>query len=319
MAVGERGRRFPLRFATLLTVVVALGLTTAAVWATFLGVRDQSRRLLKERTGEVGLVLTQAIDAIPTGLQQLGSVLDATKGDVQAFDTAAQQQVDATPTPIDLAWLRPSPNGSYRVVAAAGVGEVVVGQVISDERVATLDAAMHTDVVVPTPVIGKERILGFALGEPSAPAGTVLYRQSTLGPAVSPPRSAGTAPFSELDVALYSAPRAGPGTVLTSTSRDLPLRGEVRDQVLLVGATKWLLTVKARAPLVGRLTAEAPWMVLGVGLLGTVLIGLVVETVARRRDAALELYEVEHHVAESMQRALLPRLPELPGLDLAAR
>ena len=319
MAVGERGRRLPLRLATILTVLVALGLTTAAVWATFLGVRDQSRRLLKERTGEISLVLTQAIDAIPTGLQQLGAVLDATHGDAEAFRTAAQTQADANPTPIDLALLRPDSSGSYRVVAAAGAGAISTGDVISDERVQTLDAAMHTDAVVPTPVIGKDRILGFALGEPSAPAGTVLYRQSTLGPAVSPPRAAGTAPFSELDVALYSTTRADRSSILTATTRSLPLHGEVRDQILLVGHTKWLLTVKARAPLVGRLTADAPWVVLGVGLLGTGLIGLVVETVARRRDAALALYEVEHHVAESMQRALLPRLPELPGLELAAR
>jgi hypothetical protein len=319
MAVGERGRRSPLRAATILTLLVALGLTTAAVWATFLGVRDQGRRLLKERTGEISLVLRQAIDAIPTGLQQLGAVLDATDGDTQAFQTAAQTQVDASPSPFDIAWLRPASGGGYRVVAAAGAGDIHAGDVITDERVQTLDAAMHTEVVVPTPVIGKDRILGFAIGAPSAPPGSVLYRQSTLGPAVSPPRAAGTAPFSELDVALYSSTRADPATILTSTSRDLPLTGEVRDQTLLIGSTKWLLTVKARAPLVGRLTADAPWVVLGVGLLGSGLIGLVVETVARRRDAALALYEVEHHVAESMQRALLPRLPELPGLELAAR
>ena len=319
MAVGEGGRRLPLRLATILTVLVALGLTTAAVWATFLGVRDQSRRLLKERTGEVGLVLTQAIDAIPTSLQQLGAVLDATNGDVGAFKAAAQQEADASPTPINLAWLRPDSAGGYRVLAAAGSSDLQAGQVISDARVPTLNAAMNTALIVPTPVIGKERILGFALGSPSAPVGTVLYRQSTLGPAVSPPRAAGTAPFSELDVALYSTTHPDRSAILTSTTRNLPLTGEVRSQLLTVGSTDWLLTVTARSPLVGRLTADAPWVVLGVGLLGTILIGLVVETVARRRDAALELYEVEHHVAESMQRALLPRLPELPGLALAAR
>jgi hypothetical protein len=319
MAVGERGRRLPLRLATLLTVLVALALTTAAVWATFVGIRDQGRRLLKERTGEVGLVLTQAIDAIPTGLQQLGAVLDATHGDMQAFQTAAQTQVDASPAPFDIAWLRPDATGGYRVVAAAGAGDIHAGEVITDERVQTLDAAMHSDVVVPTSVIGKERILGFAIGAPSAPPGTVLYRQSTLGPAVTPPSAASTAPFSELDVAVYSSTRPDRSSILTATTRELPLDGEVRSQPLVVGAAQWLLTVKARVPLVGRLTADAPWVVLGVGLLGTVLIGLVVETVARRRDAALALYEVEHHVAESMQRALLPRLPELPGLELAAR
>lgn len=317
--MGEHGRRSPLRLATILTVLVVISLTVVAVWVSFLGVRDQGRRLLKERTGEISLVLSQAIDAIPTSLQQLGAVLDATDGDVEAFKTAAQQEADASPTPISLAWLRPTPAGGYRVVAAAGASDLQTGQVISDARVSTFNSAMHTALVVPTPVIGKDRVLGFALGSPAAPVGTVLYRQSTLGPAVNPPGAASSAPFSELDVALYSTAHADRAAILTATTRKLPLRGDVRSQQLPVGAASWLLTVKARSPLVGRLTADAPWVVLGVGLVGTFLIGLVVETVARRRDAALELYEVEHHVAESMQRALLPRLPELPGLELAAR
>ena len=319
MAGGTDGKGWPLRLATLLTLFVTLALTAGAVWATHLGVRDQSRRLLKERTSEVNLVLTQAIDAIPTGLQELGAVLDATNGDVRAFETAAQQQANASPTPVTLAWLRPNSAGDFRVVAAAGASDLRIGDVISDERAQTLEAALSTALVVPTPVIGTNRMLGFALGSPAAPVGTVLYRQTSLGPAVSPPRAAGTEPFSELDVAIYSTRTADPAGVLTSTTRDLPLRGEVRNELLTVGTARWLLTVKARSPLVGRITANAPWVVLGVGLLGAGLLGLLVETVARRRDAAVALYEVEHHVAESLQRALLPRLPTLPGLELAAR
>lgn len=319
MAVGERGRRLPLRLATLLTLVATLALTAGAVWATHLAVRDQSRRLLKERTSELNLVLTQAIDAIPTNLQLLGAVLDATGGDVQAFESAAQQEANASPTPITLAWLRPDSAGNFRVVAEAGAGDLRIGDVISDERAQTLHAAMSSAVVVPTPVIGPMRILGFALGSPAAPVGTVLYRQSTLGKAVNPPRAAGTAPFSELDVAIYSTPTPDPAKVLTSTSRHLPLRGEVQNEPLTVGNTKWSLQVAARSSLVGGLTADAPWIVLGVGVVGSLLLGLVVEIVGRRRDAAIALYEVEHHVAESLQRALLPRLPSVPGLELAAR
>jgi hypothetical protein len=178
---------------------------------------------------------------------------------------------------------------------------------------------MKSPVVVPTPVIGASRVLGFALGPPSAPAGSVLYREATLGPVVNPPRQAATAPFSELDVALYSMTTPRPSSILISTTKNLPLRGDVRHQTLLVGQTKWLLEVRARSPLIGRLTADAPWIALGVGVLGTALLALVVETVARRRDAAVALYQVEHQVAESLQRSLLPRLPDLPGLELAAR
>ena len=311
--------RSRIRLATALTLLTALALTAGAVWATYVGVHNQNRRLLKERTGELNLVFIQAIDAIPAALQQLGAVLDATHGDVQAFQTGAQQQVDASPTPITFAWLRPASSGGFRVIAEVGDGDLQVGQVISDQRAQTLRTALTSPPVVPTPVLGANRMLGFAMGPPAAPPGTVIYRQTTLGPAVNPPRAAGTAPFSELNVAVYSSPTADPSKVLTSTSHQLPLRGDVRSEVLTVGDTRWLLTVSPRSPLVGRLTANAPWLVLGIGLIGTALVGLVVEAAARRRDAALDLYRVEHNVAEALQLSLLPQLPEIDGLELAAR
>lgn len=318
MGEGPRLRRFPLRLTSLLTALIALTLTVGAVLATYAGVQDQSRRLLKERTSEIDLVLSQAIVALPTALQQLGAVLDATHGDTAAFDTAAEQQVAANQGSGAFAWLRPTSSGDFRVLAEGG-NDLSVGQIISDARVQAMHAAMRTSAMVPTPIIGPDRVLGFAMGAPASPAGTVVYRQSTLGPAVNPPRAAGTAPFSELDVALYSTSSPKSSAVLISTTRNLPLRGQVGRRLLMVGNVKWLMVVKPRSPLVGQLTADAPWLVLGIGLLGTGLIAVVVESVARRRDAALELYQVEHQVAESLQRSLLPRLPELPGLELAAR
>jgi serine phosphatase RsbU (regulator of sigma subunit) len=44
-----------------------------------------------------------------------------------------------------------------------------------------------------------------------------------------------------------------------------------------------------------------------------------VETAGRRRDAAEALYQSEHHVAETLQRSLLPTLPKVGDLQLAAR
>jgi serine phosphatase RsbU (regulator of sigma subunit) len=59
--------------------------------------------------------------------------------------------------------------------------------------------------------------------------------------------------------------------------------------------------------------------ILVLGLLGSLLVVAVIESAARRRDAALALYAGEHQLAETLQRSLLPQLPVLPGLDLAAR
>ena len=63
----------------------------------------------------------------------------------------------------------------------------------------------------------------------------------------------------------------------------------------------------------------APWAALVAGLIVALLVGVVVEAEGRRRDAAVELYATEHRMAETLQRSLLPELPALPGLGLAAR
>ena len=312
------GRRSPLRTASGVALLVALVATVAGAWIIHVVVRDQEHRLLKERTGELSLVFTSAISAIPATLSTQGGILQATNDSLAAYERAAVSAVAAGNGNLTYAWLRPATSGpGYVVVAAAGNG-LHKGDTITDSRTRTFDRAMHTEQMVATRVVGPKRLLGFALGPPAAPAGSVLYRETALGP-LKPPQQAGTAPFSELDVALYGTPTVTRSQVLTSTTADLPLRGGVRNQPLAAGDSKWLLSVRARSPLVGSIATKATWVTLAFGLVGALLIGAVIETAARRRDAALALYASEHQAAETLQRSLLPQLPTLPGLDLAAR
>jgi serine phosphatase RsbU (regulator of sigma subunit) len=311
-------RRRPLRPSSLLALLLSLAITGGLTWAAHLAVRDQEHRLLKERTAELGLVFNSAVNAISPALTEQGAVLRLSKGSVATYQQSAAEAVSAGQGAQSYAWLRPAASGSgFVVVAAAGAG-LHTGDVITDDRTQTFRRALASPKLMATKVIGAQRLLGFALGPPAAPAGTVLYREQSLGP-VAPPRQAGTAPFSELDVVLYATPTVQPAQVLVSTTKRMPLRGQVRDVPVPVGGSTWLLSVKARTPLVGGLTAKAAWFTLGVGLLGSLLVAAVVEISARRRNAALALYEAEHQVAETLQRSLLPQLPSIAGLDLAAR
>jgi serine phosphatase RsbU (regulator of sigma subunit) len=79
------------------------------------------------------------------------------------------------------------------------------------------------------------------------------------------------------------------------------------------------MTVRARTPLVGTAAAAAPWAALASGIVVALLMASVIEAERRRREAAEALYVSEHRVAETLQRALLPELPTLPGISLAAR
>ena len=320
MPPEETRRAWPLRPAALLALLVALAATAVAAIGTKKIVDDQEQRLLAGRATEVRLVLDSAITAIPTGLRSQGDILRATDGSTRAYEQAARAAVTAGGGTLSFAWVRPEAGGGYRVVAAAGEG-LTVGQVVADAaRVAAFDGVLATEQMLATPLMGgaSDRRLGFALGPPAAPPGTALYQETQLGP-LSPPRAAGTAPFAELDVAVYGSPTVDPAQALTSTTPDLPLGGDVRNVPLAAGATDWLLSVSPRGHLVGDVAANAWWVVLIAGIIGSLLIAAVIETVARRRDAALALYASEHEAAETLQRRLLPQLPSISGLGLAAR
>jgi hypothetical protein len=311
-----------LRATSLLVLLVALLATGAASWGVHAVVRDQEQRLLKERVVELNLYLTSSIQSIPSNMSAFGGILKATNGSAHAFEQAAAAAAATDPAKPTYAWLRPAPAGAGFVVLAvagqSGGPDLSRGEVVAGPPAVTLAEALRDPNVHASAVFGLDRRLGMALGPPAAPIGTVLFRQVVLGP-VQPPRAAGTAPYAELNVAIYGSARPDPSNVLVTTTKRLPMRGEVRNEALTVGGIHWLLSVKSKEPLVGNVAANAWWVTLVAGLLGSLLLAAVVETSRRRRDDALALYASEHHVAETLQRSLLPKLPTLDGLDVAAR
>jgi serine phosphatase RsbU (regulator of sigma subunit) len=292
----------------LLSVVVAL--VTRAVES------DQDNRLLVQRANEVNIVLGSSISSLESTLTGLGNV--ARDGTKDLFIKEASGDVAASPKTLTFALLRPE-HGSYVVTVEAGQG-LAVGEIVPSPVAAVLAAAQKSGGLVATPVLGSgaKRVLGFALGGPSVPAGMVVYRQSALGP-VKAPKEAGTAPFDELNVVLYDSSRSVPAQVVVTTTKDLPLAGRVHYLAFPVGASHWLLAVSSAQPLVATVAAWAPWIALIVGLAASALIAATLEQVVRRRDAAVALYRSEHHVAETLQHRLLPTLASVPGLDVASR
>src|SRR4051794_37413339 len=193
--VCVRGVRWwPLRATSSLVLLVALLATGAAGWGVRTVVHDQEERLLKERSNELNLLLTNSLQSIQSTLSAQGGILKATNGSASAFEQAAAPIVSADPAEPTLAWLRPT-TGGYVVVAAAGEG-LRRGEVLTGERAQAFDAAMQSPNLRATAIFDSDRKLGFVLGPPSAPAGTVLYRQAVLGP-VKSPRAAASAPYAE--------------------------------------------------------------------------------------------------------------------------
>jgi serine phosphatase RsbU (regulator of sigma subunit) len=77
--------------------------------------------------------------------------------------------------------------------------------------------------------------------------------------------------------------------------------------------------VRAVHPLVGSTTANAQWFVLVGGLVVCLLVTATAEIESRRRANAIALYANEQRLAEGLQLSLLPELPAVADLNIAAR
>jgi hypothetical protein len=285
-------------------------------------IHNQERRLLDDRANEISLILTTTVNSIVSSLDSLAAVvhIEGVHGpEVQKVAASLSIAASATPANRPTMAVVAQTSAGWQVEAVAGNG-LRVGQVLSGPAAQAVALANTSGEVAGTSVYqtGSGRTLGFALGAPATPKGVVLFRQSPLGP-VSAPQAASTAPFDGLQVVLYAATGPDPNQLLLTTTKQLPLSGLVRYQPFHAGSTAWDLGVSATGPLVGTLAADVEWLVLAVGIVGSVLIAVVVEIEARRRDAAIARYASEHELAETLQRSLLPELPHLDGLDVAAR
>ncbi len=299
-----------------------------AAWATHTVVRDQARRLLNERSAEVGLIFATSVSNITSAMNSFLAVLRVTGASPASFARAATSQLTGpTASRMSVALLRPDEQGGYQVLAARGPA-VAGRQSLGAERVRALNAASaltgsRAGLPVPTRIIGSgtDRFLGFAMqakGIPGGPSNLLLYREFFLGP-LSAGQQSSNAAFHELAVVLYAAPRIEPRQLLISTVGG-PIRSDGAKFVAQnAGAGTWLLGVRAKSSLVGGVAENAWWTVLLAGIAISVLLATMIEFAIRRRETALSLYAAEHQQAEMLQRSLLPTLPPLPGLELAAR
>jgi serine phosphatase RsbU (regulator of sigma subunit) len=313
--VDRGGRRIGLFHAAPLLVMLLLLALTATVTASVHDiVSGEEHKLLSERANEVNLVISQSITTVMDNLSVLAR--DVGLGGPSQFKLEAQSQVAGTTSgnAVTLALLQPAGAG-FDVVSQVGPG-VQPAELASGPPARAIRAAEGSQTMSATSVYGsgQDRSIGFAV---SAPGGLVVFQQSVLGPA-RPPSQAGTAPFSELEIAIYASAVPEDSQAIVATTSHLPLRGAVQYVPLMAGSTRWLTAVKAMHPLVGSLASSAEWVSLGVGIAGSILVFLLLEGMAYRRDAALRAFDVEHRFAETLQRRLLPAIPELVGLDVAS-
>jgi len=276
----------PALFAVLaiLTVVSSMLLHRSAT--------DQERRLLHERAGEVGAYLTSAIGSVGQQLGTVGAVYE-TDGSGRAFQ-ATTQALNTTGRG-DVAVIGTADGKT--VVRAASGQTLKAGAVVTGDRAALVERATTAKGFVGTVVNGaspSDRSLAFAQ---AMPGGNVVYSETPIGPVRASDNSPNS-PFNELQGAIYAGEKATPDQILSTTTVDLPMKGHVDTRTVTVGADKWLLVLSSRHPLVGSLSLAVPWIVLVLGLFGSLIVALVVGLVLRRRAYAMHLVAERTSVLE---------------------
>lgn len=328
--VGGR-ERWPFRSAIGVIVVGLVATGVLAAVSAGLYTRNE-KRLLDLRARDVATALTAALPSIQTPLASAAALADATRGNVPKFQQFVAPYVGQGNG-------RPFMSVSlWHVGAAARAPVAVVGSppalsATTRRAAAFLERASSSSKLTVIGLLGgRQPRLGYAFtGMATGPF--VAYGESALPSDRYSPVQNNSA-FNDLNFALYLGAATKPADLLTASVRRLPLSGRRATVRVPFGDTSFAVSVTARGPLWGSLPQSLPW---GIAIVGTLLtLGAaaftarlidrrrVAERLARRLEEVAEenrrLYAEQRGIAQTLQQALLPdRLPQLPGVQVAAR
>jgi signal transduction histidine kinase/ActR/RegA family two-component response regulator len=273
----------PLRRLSMLVLVGLAGSSVALSLVVGSVVRDERSRLLAERTKEAGALIATLFSGVQSSLPILAAATHPEVGSTGLFEAIAKPFVGRGATAIGVLQVS---GGGVSAVAVVGDGPSAGAMVGGARAVLAKRAAATQGMVSDVLPAPQGRRLTFAIPV----GGIVIYEDVAI--AATPVSATGAdQPFAELDGAVYASSGPDPATLVLSNTGRLPLSGTVVRLPVKVGADEWLLVTRPHGPLVGSFTAQAPWGVLGAGLLAAVLTAILVETLARRRSYALALVE----------------------------
>ena len=265
--------------------VVIAGLTTTGFVLTRQASHDQEERLLKERTGEVAVLLTNSTNSLQSTLGLLGEVYVAGRVDDTGFVAAARSLITSNVTSVGVVEI----NGNDAVIRAAEGNGAVAGNRLVGDRATLARRAVEANGLVSalvTDTSSGATAFVVALGRPD---GFVVHQESIVDPTRPPPSTADSP--RNLDVVLYRAPSPTRGDLVITTTADLAVSGSSVETKLKVGSESWLLITAAKDPLGGSLGRIVPWIILGGGLAAALVTAAVIRLLTRRREYAMVLVD----------------------------
>lgn len=313
-------RMHRLRGTSLAVFAAIAAITCVLTWAAWAANRSSNDRLLGLQVRQTASVLQNQVPVITAQLLDAAQAAENTHADPAVFQRFVASKIsDQGPFASISLW---RVNGAQRqLIARAGVPPVIAGHA-AEQLFAAIKPGPVTYL---TNVLPSNRPrFGYAVRAPGDTAGYVVYAERFLPPGrhiTLPPDS----PFAGLRLAVYLGQTPTQSQLLEATA-PTPIAGRTHSETVPFGDSA--LTVVGSSPqqLAGPLSAALPWIVLGLGLALALSSGAVVEYVGRKRSLAEalaedneRLFHEQRDIARTLQLALLPAVPRLADVQVAAR
>jgi len=299
--------------------------------ALFLGLAAASRalynqtedRLLDQRASEAGQAIQIAVSQLHAPLDATAALAFATDGDPATFQQIMDRYIGKTPKPFTSAALYRV--GSDTPVASVGA-PLSLGTQPDTATSAMLGEATKKPFVIVDLLGSDTRTLGYAVADAPKNARFVVYAERALSPDPSARRRTDE-PFAQLDYALYLGDKVASEHLLSSSVRDLPLKGRTAEQAIPFGDTEITMEMTPIGHLSGDLFANL-WWIVGIGGVAVVVaFAILTRRLLDRGDIAVRLatenerlFDEQRQIAETLQLSLLPQNLVAPqGVAVTAR
>lgn len=282
---ARRGRVSVVALVALLAIAVV---SVVGYLITRHATDQQQYDLLRDDTEQVAQLLQSDVSGLHSSLGSLAAVASITHGSTSAF--SAQATLLAKTSPNTTYALVHRTGTAFTVLAAVGPSTgLTPGTSVSGATAAALRRAGAALATLPARHSGDTSVAGFSLAPPTLPAGMVVMEEVRLHTYLAP-AAAGKA-FDNLNAAFYAGTTQQPSTVLLTTSRHLPLTGQVALVPLQIGGSTWLVAGSPRGSLIGSVASTAPILILLLGLLVAVLVAAALQVLVLRHRYALGLVQ----------------------------
>jgi len=294
----SRLRTFARRHILGLAVLVVICSITVVTFVAMRGVvRTQEQRLLNERAKELAAFLTSATTQTLSTLTAAGEAVSVDGPNTRLF-TALTAPLVKTGATVAVA----QPSGTNFVAVAVTGTFATVGQPVSAVQERLIQRAKSANgMVFNIAAVGDANHFIEAIKVPG-PTLTVVMLENVL-PKPRPIPSTKDSPYRELNVALYAGTKQDPSR-LVLISGAVPSSSAKPAHVLVpIGVDSLLLVAAGHSSLVGGFAQAVPWIVLAGGFVLAILLCLLVEILARRREYAVNLVEQRTRALYKAQQA----------------